>query len=68
MLDSWLSMFPLCHLTSLVVGVSDHLPISLSTSIVDKGYCKRRFKVENSWFNEVYFYSTVTHSWETSRG
>ena len=66
--ETWLCIFPLCKLTNLVAGVSDHSPILLNTVVANQPQRKRRFRFENAWLMEDEFQQTVKNNGDSSSG
>ena len=66
--ETWLCIFPLCKLTNLVAGVSDHSPNPSNTMVANQPQRKRRFRFENAWLMEEEFQQTVKNNWDSSGG
>ena len=63
---AWLNLFPLCKLTNLIAGISNHSSTILNTIVVVPTRCKRRFRVENAWLSELEFQNVVHQNWVLS--
>ncbi|XP_063950676.1 uncharacterized protein LOC135153017 [Daucus carota subsp. sativus] len=60
---SWLSQFPMCHLSVHHTSCSDHDPINLDLLNVTCSMKRFRFRFENTWLEEPSFRKEVTEYW-----